>query len=77
MTTNEIEVKLVLDQTQLAVPDMDEIISDVCTSSDFEINVEDHVTRWVENSDLYYLPDNVDRNSAQIEEHDERLDAHL
>ena len=23
------------------------------------------------------MPDNVDRNSAQIEEHDERLDAHL
>lgn len=77
MTTNEIEVKLVLDQTQLAVPDMDEIISDVCNSSDFEINVEDHVTNWIENSDLYYVPDNVDRNSAQIEEHDERLDAHL
>ena len=80
MTTNEIEVKLVLDQTQLAVPDlpdMVDIISDVCHSSDFESNVEDYVTNWIENSDLYYVPDNVDQNSARIEEHEERLDAHL
>lgn len=71
MTTNEIEVKLVLDQSQLKTTElsedlMDDIKQSVCESYSLESAIES----YIENGELYYLPDTVGDIQNTLDEYD-------
>ncbi len=76
MTTNEIEVKLVLDQSQLKTTElsedlMDDIKQSVCESYSLESAIESYIG----NSELYYLPDTVEDLRNDFEEQDSKYDS--
>ena len=71
MSNNEIEVKLVLDQSQIRTTElsedlMDDIKQSVCDSYSFENAIDSYIN----NSDLYYLPDTVSELQDEIGEYD-------
>lgn len=71
MSNNEIEVKLVLDQSQLKTTElsedlMDQIKQDVCECPSLESAIES----YIENGELYYLPDTVSELQDEFGEYD-------
>ena len=71
MSNNEIEVKLVLDPSQIRTTElsedlMDDIKQSVCDSYSFENAIDSYIN----NSDLYYLPDTVSELQDEIGEYD-------
>lgn len=71
MSNNEIEVKLVLDQSQLKTTElsedlMDQIKQDVCECPSLESAIES----YIENGELHYLPDTVSELQDEFGEYD-------
>ena len=71
MISNEIEVKLVLDQSQIRTTElsedlMDDIKQSVCDS----YALENAIDSYMNNSDLYYLPDTVGDIQSTLDEYD-------
>lgn len=61
-------------RNMMDVPDRDELDDykyDIVNSSDLESNVESIVENWIENSDLYYLPDTVSGLTDTVEDLEE------
>ena len=71
MSNNEIEVKLVLDQSQIRTTElsedlMDDITQTVCDS----YSLENAIDSYINNSELYYLPDTVGDIQHTLDEYD-------
>ena len=71
MSNNEIEVKLVLDQSQIRTTElsgdlMEDITQSVCDS----YSLENAIDSYINNSELYYLPDTVGDMQSTLDEYD-------